>query len=174
MLQFPSWPQTKTQTSGVQMHTNGNLKDGSIHCPKPWYQLICLEYIHTCRCHSGFQKCDINLLYVTHFLQDDIYWRQQSLHVRARLDSSDVARTYCIFQWLQILPTWDECVLYGTTLCATLICLFTEVVLALLVENLEFSLAKQEIIWQMTGIVTPNTDPDSTTPTMPMMISLAK
>uniref|UniRef100_A0A8H7Y036 Cytochrome P450 n=1 Tax=Psilocybe cubensis TaxID=181762 RepID=A0A8H7Y036_PSICU len=49
-----------------------------------------------------------------------------------------------------------------------------KVVLALMVENLEFSLAKQEIIWQMTGIVTPNTDPDSTTPTMPMIISQAK
>ncbi|PPQ69153.1 hypothetical protein CVT25_004533 [Psilocybe cyanescens] len=49
-----------------------------------------------------------------------------------------------------------------------------KVVLALLVETLEFSLAKQEIIWQMTGIVTPNIDPDSTTPTMPMIISIAK
>ncbi|PPQ88993.1 LOW QUALITY PROTEIN: hypothetical protein CVT25_005092 [Psilocybe cyanescens] len=49
-----------------------------------------------------------------------------------------------------------------------------KVVLTLLLENLEFSLSEKKIIWQMFAISTPNTDPDSVIPTMPMIISLAK
>ncbi|KAH9485688.1 Cytochrome P450 monooxygenase 91 [Psilocybe cubensis] len=49
-----------------------------------------------------------------------------------------------------------------------------KVVLTLLLENLEFSLSKQPIIWQMFAISTPNVDPDSVIPTMPMIISMAK
>ncbi|KAF9057839.1 cytochrome P450 [Panaeolus papilionaceus] len=45
-----------------------------------------------------------------------------------------------------------------------------KVVLALLIDCLEFSEGKKDIIWQMTGIATPNVDPDSTTPTMPLVI----
>ncbi|KAH9485689.1 Cytochrome P450 monooxygenase 91 [Psilocybe cubensis] len=44
-------------------------------------------------------------------------------------------------------------------------------VISLLLQNLEFSLGRKKIIWQMFGIAQPNIDPDSVNPTMPMMIS---
>ena len=43
----------------------------------------------------------------------------------------------------------------------------------LLLEKLEFSLVDKEIVWQMTSIVTPSVDIDSTMPTLPMKLSLA-
>ena len=49
---------------------------------------------------------------------------------------------------------------------------FSEVILALLLEKLEFSLSDKEIVWQMNPIATPNVDMDSTTPTLPMKLSL--
>ena len=42
----------------------------------------------------------------------------------------------------------------------------------LLLEKLEFSLSDKEIVWQMNLITTPNVDMDSTTPTLPMKLSL--
>lgn len=45
-----------------------------------------------------------------------------------------------------------------------------EVVLALLLESFEFSPSDKHIYWSMTGISTPNTNPDSTTPTLPLLI----
>jgi hypothetical protein len=42
----------------------------------------------------------------------------------------------------------------------------------LLLEKIEFSLSDKEIVWQMTPIATPNVDMDSTTPTLPMRLSL--
>ena len=49
---------------------------------------------------------------------------------------------------------------------------FSEVVLVLLLEKIEFSLSDKDIVWQMNPITTPNVDMDSTTPTLPMKISL--
>jgi len=49
-----------------------------------------------------------------------------------------------------------------------------KVVLALLLENIQFSLSDKRIYWQMTGIVSPNVDPTSVNPTLPMVISFAK
>ncbi|PPQ63163.1 hypothetical protein CVT24_005803 [Panaeolus cyanescens] len=49
-----------------------------------------------------------------------------------------------------------------------------KVVLALLIDELEFSPGKKPVIWQMTGIATPNIDPDSTVPTMPLTITRVK
>ena len=49
---------------------------------------------------------------------------------------------------------------------------FSEVVLVLLLEKIEFSLSDKEIVWQMNPISTPNVDMDGTTPTLPMKISL--
>ncbi|KDR76226.1 hypothetical protein GALMADRAFT_67812 [Galerina marginata CBS 339.88] len=49
-----------------------------------------------------------------------------------------------------------------------------KVVLALMLESLDFSLSDKKIFWQMTGIATPNLDLDSIKPTLPMIISLAK
>ena len=51
--------------------------------------------------------------------------------------------------------------------------LFPEVVLVLLLEKIEFSLSDKDIVWQMNAIATPNVDMDSTTPTLPMKLSLA-
>ncbi|KAH9481363.1 Cytochrome P450 monooxygenase 91 [Psilocybe cubensis] len=45
-----------------------------------------------------------------------------------------------------------------------------KVVLALLLENLEFSPSDKNVFWSMTGISTPNTNPDSNTPTLPLLI----
>ena len=42
----------------------------------------------------------------------------------------------------------------------------------LLLEKIEFSLSDKDIVWQMNPITTPNVDMDSTTPTLPMKISL--
>ena len=47
-----------------------------------------------------------------------------------------------------------------------------EVILVLLLEKIEFSLSDKNIVWQMTGIATPNVDMVSTTPTLPMKLSL--
>ena len=41
-----------------------------------------------------------------------------------------------------------------------------------LLEKIEFSLSDKDIFWQLTGIATPNVDMDSTTPTLPMKLSL--
>ena len=49
---------------------------------------------------------------------------------------------------------------------------FSEVVLVLLLEKIEFSLSDKEIVWQMNPISTPNVDMDSTIPTLPMKIGL--
>ena len=49
---------------------------------------------------------------------------------------------------------------------------FSEVVLVLLLEKIEFSLSDKEIFWQMNPMTTPNVDMDGTTPTLPMKISL--
>ena len=43
-----------------------------------------------------------------------------------------------------------------------------------MLEDIEFSLSDKKIYWQMTGIATPNVDPTSIIPTLPMIISLAK
>jgi len=43
----------------------------------------------------------------------------------------------------------------------------------LLLEKIEFSLSDKDIVWQMNAIATPNVDMDSTTPTLPMKLSLA-
>ncbi|KAF9557445.1 cytochrome P450 [Agrocybe pediades] len=48
-----------------------------------------------------------------------------------------------------------------------------KVVLALLLEQFEFSPSGKNIFWQMTGIATPNLDANSTNPTLPMVVSLA-
>jgi len=47
-----------------------------------------------------------------------------------------------------------------------------KVILVLLLEKIEFSLSNKEIVWQMNPIATPNVDMDSTTPTLPMKLSL--
>jgi len=47
-----------------------------------------------------------------------------------------------------------------------------KVILVLLLEKLEFSLSDKNIVWQMTPIVTPNVDMESTIPTLPMKLSL--
>ncbi|KAF8150007.1 cytochrome P450 [Crassisporium funariophilum] len=47
-----------------------------------------------------------------------------------------------------------------------------KVVLALLVDELEFTPSEKQIHWQMHGIATPNTDVESKVPTLPMKISL--
>ncbi|KAF8910643.1 cytochrome P450 [Gymnopilus junonius] len=49
-----------------------------------------------------------------------------------------------------------------------------KVVLALLVETLEFSLSDKSVFWQMSGIVTPIIGTDQTKPALPMIVSLAK
>ena len=48
-----------------------------------------------------------------------------------------------------------------------------EVVLALLLEKFEFSLSDEPIIWLMSGIATPHTNPKSKSPRMPMIVKLA-
>ncbi|KAF8798335.1 cytochrome P450 [Phlegmacium glaucopus] len=47
-----------------------------------------------------------------------------------------------------------------------------KVILVLLLEKIEFSLSDKNVVWQMTPIITPNVDMVSTTPTMPMNLSL--
>ncbi|KDR76156.1 hypothetical protein GALMADRAFT_463306 [Galerina marginata CBS 339.88] len=49
-----------------------------------------------------------------------------------------------------------------------------KVILALLLESLEFSVSDKKIFWQMNGIVTPNLHPNIIDPTLPMVIRLAK
>ncbi|KAF8910661.1 cytochrome P450 [Gymnopilus junonius] len=49
-----------------------------------------------------------------------------------------------------------------------------KVVIALLVESLEITLPSKPIHWQMTDIVTPNTQLESCNPTLPLIISLVK
>ena len=51
-------------------------------------------------------------------------------------------------------------------------CFFLEVILVLLLEKMEFSLSDKKIFWQMAVIATPNVDMVSTTPTLPMKLSL--
>jgi len=50
--------------------------------------------------------------------------------------------------------------------------LISEVILVLLLEKIEFSLSNKDIAWQMNPIATPNIDINSTTPTLPMKLSL--
>ncbi|KDR76158.1 hypothetical protein GALMADRAFT_210825 [Galerina marginata CBS 339.88] len=53
-------------------------------------------------------------------------------------------------------------------------CFRAEVVLALLLESLEFSVSDKKIFWQMNGTVTPNLHPNIIGASLPMVISLAK
>lgn len=49
---------------------------------------------------------------------------------------------------------------------------FSEVILVILLEKIEFSLSEKDIVWQMNGIATPNVDMDGAIPTLPMRLSL--
>ncbi|KAJ3496107.1 hypothetical protein NLJ89_g10532 [Agrocybe chaxingu] len=48
-----------------------------------------------------------------------------------------------------------------------------KVALALLVDQLEFAVSKEQIVWQMTAVVLPHPDYDSVRPRLPLMISRA-
>lgn len=47
-----------------------------------------------------------------------------------------------------------------------------ELILAILLEKIEFSLSDKDIVWRMTAIATPYVDMDSTIPSLPMRLSL--
>ena len=49
---------------------------------------------------------------------------------------------------------------------------FSEVILVILLEKIEFSLSDKDIVWQMNGLATPNVDMDSATSTLPMELNL--
>ena len=99
------------------------------------------------------------------------------MHVRSVIYLNKNKRLTRTLQRLQVFTIRDEYVilngLFLKKLCLTTCLSLEEVVLALLLEEFEFSLSDEPIIWRMTGIASPHTNRKSKIPRMPMIVKLA-
>ena len=123
-----------------------------------------------------------NLCHNSPILQINFQRWRKVLHVRfafGLLPAAVILKCRILFRKrIQVLATWNKLVpsLHIKSISESsdpfFAFVFSEVVLVLLLEKIEFSLSDKEIVWQMNPISTPNVDMDGTTPTLPMKISL--
>ena len=75
-------------------------------------------------------------------------------------------------QRLQILPARDEYVCPHTLACLrfTILARLVEVVLAVLLQHFKFTPARKDIVWNNADVTYPAVGPDSTTPSLPMVV----
>ena len=77
-------------------------------------------------------------------------------------------------QWLQVLPTRDECVSKLLRFFLPVLTCFTEVVLAVLLRSFRFMPSDQEVYWNLAGVNYPTVGKDGVKAALPLKLEPVK